>query len=67
MAALQLFYIFYISTLDFLQFDLISFDIMKTPRSTVSKNVNLATRVEKQRKGFGSYSRKAKFKKDWSE
>lgn len=33
------------------------------PRSTVTKNLNLATRVEKQRKGVGSYRRKNRYGK----
>lgn len=30
-------------------------------RSTVTKNLNLSTRVEKQRKGVGSYKRKNRY------
>lgn len=37
------------------------------PRSTVGKNLNLTTRVEKQRKGLGSYSRKTKYGKRWED
>lgn len=33
------------------------------PRSTVTKGMNLSTRVEKQRKGFGSYRRKSRYGK----
>ncbi len=39
---------------------------MKTIRSTVGKNLNLSTRVEKQRKGKGAYVRKNKYGK-WEE
>lgn len=38
---------------------------MKKIRSTVSKNVNLSTRVEIQRKGKGAYSRKSKYGNNW--
>jgi stalled ribosome alternative rescue factor ArfA len=34
---------------------------MKTNRSTVGKNLNLSTRVEKQRRGKGAYSRKNRY------
>jgi stalled ribosome alternative rescue factor ArfA len=34
---------------------------MKAIRSTVGKGMNLSSRVEKQRKGVGAYSRKAKY------
>jgi len=37
------------------------------PRSTVGKNLNLTTRVEKQRRGTGSYSRKTKYGKRWED
>jgi stalled ribosome alternative rescue factor ArfA len=34
---------------------------MKAIRSTVGKGMNLSSRVEKQRKGVGAYSRKTKY------
>lgn len=36
---------------------------MKNIRSTVGKNLNLSTRVEKQKRGKGAYVRKNKYNK----
>ena len=39
--------------------------VMKTPRSTVGRNMNLSLRVEKPKRGAGAYSRKNKFDNKW--
>jgi len=36
-------------------------------RSTVGCGTNMTTRVEKQRRGTGSYSRKTKYGKRWED
>lgn len=38
---------------------------MKNTRSTVGKNLNLSTRVEKQKRGKGAYVRKNRYGNKW--